>query len=541
MAKRSVERMVRESRAAWERFALWYDIVSEAYLYSIPGLDPYMESGGEPALRGERRGQRRHDHLFDGTLGNSAEKLANRMVAEQFTAGSDWAEMQKGPLMGAAGQPPARATKALQSLKQKIFQAIHASNFYLSVNAMALDAVVAGTGIMKVGIESEPVAKVRFDAVSQAEVALEGNHEGAVRGYYRKMDLTREEMLAPDMWPEASGIPADEDKDRAPKKHRVLEVTYEDLEESLWRYAVILMDGSGDRGVARQVIYERDYHVCPWICWRYSLLPGETRGRGPVFKAVPAARTVNHAKRIRLESASIRAVPSYTCLSDDVFNPRTVQMAPGLFIPVGSNDPQNPTIRAMEVAGDVQMNEIIIEDERAEIRTALLDAALPDPTGAVRSPTEIIERQRDAQHNLGSPYLRMTEEVGRPVLRAVAYLLGEAGKLPELAEHGQKLKNGVPAPLRLDGTDVAVQFVSPLVLAQQLADAQAIVRWAEAVAGAFGPQALMAGAVVEDAAQVLGEKMAVPAELIREVAQRGPMLEQAMAGGGQPAQPQGAM
>ena len=82
----------------------------------------------------------------------------------------------------------------------------------------------------------------------------------------------------------------------------------------------------------------------------------------------------------------------------------------------------------------MQLNELVIEALQEAIRMIMLDFALPEPEGPVRSATEIIERQAEARQQRGQPFLRMMDEIGRPLLRLVAYLLQELGQLPELAQ-----------------------------------------------------------------------------------------------------------
>ena len=523
--RRSIEALVAASKRAWARKAMWIDIIDEAFLYAAPGLNPYLAGAGYAQLHGEQAGQFRHDHLFDGTLAVAAEKHANRMVAELFPAGHDWAEMTQGPFFGMEDDPPARIREAMESIQKKTFQAIHASNFYLAANMMALDGVIAGTGLMKVGISQDASTLIEFDACSQAEVALEKGPRGQVWGFFRKLWLQRDGILS--MWPMARQLPErDRGEGNEPKHHDVLECTYYDPQASLWRYEVILRgEGHGDRRM-----YHREYRICPWVVWRYSLLPGEVQGRSPCFKATPAARTVNHAKRVLLETASIRGVPAFTYKSDGVLNPNNVRIAPGALIAVESNEHDNPTLRPLEAGGDLQLQQIVIEDERAAINAALLNNVLPEPTGAVRSATESIERQREALQTLGSPYLRIVEEVGRPVLRAVVQLLAEMGHMEELEAFGQQMEDGTPAPLRLDGSDVEVKFTSPLVLTQQLSDAQTIVQWGE-YTSVFGPEALTAGAKTELVAAELGDRLGVSETLIRRPEDANEMLMQQMAAG----------
>ena len=541
MAARSVEVTLAVGDAAWDTKRKYYDVISEAYYYAAPGLDPYLEGSGDETSHHLTEGQRRQDHIFDVTLPTDAEDHANEMCSETFPAGRSWAKLERGDLFAGDDEPPARQREAMKATAEKIFRAIHASNFYLALNTMAMDAVVAGTGLMKGSISRDSAALLDFEAVSQAEVALEPGARGSVGGYHRKMDLTRDEIRT--YWPQATGLPEVDrlEKNGKPRHYRVVESVYYDLDDGIWREQVILR--SHAKGTGDSEIWTREYMVCPWICWRYALLPGEVQGRSPVFKAVPGARTINHAKRVRLETASIRAVPAYTFVGEEVFNPNTVEIGPGVFIPVGSNDPSNPTIRPLEMAGDVPLNELVISDERQAIHETMARNAMPDPSGAVRSATEWLKREEQHLKKKHGPVLRMMEEVGRPVLRLVAFLLQSAGQLSELAALGRTDAQGRPVPFRLDGTDVKVTFSNPLVQLQQISDALQVFNWAQGVMQSFGPEGLVAGVAVERGAEVVGELMDIDERLIRRQDDQQAMLEQAMQQGGQPpgGQPQGGM
>lgn len=544
MARKSTDELVARSMRAWTRKARWYGLWQQVYELAAPGMDPYVEAGGEAALRGENAGQPRHDHLFDGTLARAVPKLANRMTSELFPAGQDWADLRAGPMlsMGTAMSAQVEQDRNVQRVKDAIFEAIHSSNFYLAANMMILDAVVTGTGVMKVGMSTDSAMSIEFDPCSQAEVAFEAGPRGQVFGFYRKMWLTREHIVV--MWPEADTKLPDEDEDadggQAPRHFTVHEATVYDPQTGVWHYDVIVV-GEGTGGHLK--VFQDEYLVSPWVVYRYMQLPGEVQGRSPAMAAVPDARTANHAIRIQLESASMRSIGAFTYTADSGFNPRTTRVRSGALIKVATNSRENPSLRALEVGGDVNLNQIVIEDTRAAIRATMLDVPLPEPTGAVRSATEIIARQREAQLLLGSPYRRLAEEVGRPVLRAVAYHLAKEGLVPELAEMAPRDETGEPMPFMLDGTDMEIQFTSPHVTAEDLTEAQSIIQWAESCQRAFGPEAFMSGAKVEDGPATLAERMQVPLDLVRsegERAQRMQQQQEAMAARGQPPQPQGA-
>ena len=541
MPHQSAEVLSMRAERAWARKRPYYSLHLSCWRYAAPGIDPFRSQVGSdyyPRQDSADMGSPRYNHLFDSTLVRSATKHANRLVSELFPSGRDWAEMREGPLFGREADDVQRMA-ALGMVQDKIFQAIHASNFNLACNAMTLDGVVSGTGCMKVGVSADSSTLLDFEAVNQVAVAFEAGPRGTIWGFYRKMAETREHIKV--LWPDAvlPEMDGSEMRERMPREYDVLECTTYDPEEGVWHYDVLMKaDGTESR-----TIFEREYVVSPWIAWRYQFLPGEVQGRSPVMAAIPDARTVNSITRIRLESASIRTAGIWTYRAEDVFNPDTADFVSGALLPVGSNDESDPTLRALPLPGDPQMGELVLADTRESIRQTMLDLALPEPTGAVRSATEIIERQRENQQQLGQPYLRLGEEVGRPVLRSVAYLLAEAGQLEELAAVQPAMPNGAPAPLMLDGRDVSVQFQSPLVNAQRLSDAESIVRWSEAAQVTAGPQGYQASVKTEELPAMLAEKMGVPMELVRSAQEREALaddLRQAQMEAQQPSPEQGA-
>ena len=514
MPRKAPEYVVAESDRAWKRKRSWYGICAEAWWYAAPGMNPYT-GGDEPGMgSGHTAGQRRHDHLFDGTLARAAERLPNRMVNELFPHGRHWADLHPGPFFLDADVDEEAEREILAMTQERVFANIHSADLSLELVSMTRDAIISGTGVLKIGISPDSGSLLHFEAVNQAEVALEAGPMGRVWGYHRKGRMRREHILA--TWNDAVNVPAGdpmEDREKEPKDHEFRESTYYDVQSGKWYMDVILLGADGRRGSGPVRIVEREYAVCPWIAYRYALLPGEVQGRSPVMAALPDARTLNHAKRVRLESASMRVAGMFTFLNDATFNPRTVRLQSGAFIPVGNNSRDNPTIRPLEVAGDVQLGELIIQDTVAALKETMLDFALPDATGAVRSATEIVERQAEARQQRGMPYLRLMQEVGRPLLRAATYLLQQAGQLPELSALQKPMQDGEPRPLLMDGTDIALQFVSPLVQAQRLSDAQTIVGWAESSQRAAGPEAWIAGAKTENIPAALADRMQVDESL----------------------------
>ena len=540
MARRTPEELIARAERAWQKKRPWYSIFWEAWQYASPGMNPYGTSyDAEYGLAMHAPSHVAYSYLFDGTVARAVERVPHRMTEEAFTPGQHWANMQAGPLMKPPDLPQKDLLKAIEISQKRLFAHLNAAPLLLELVKMVRDAYVSGTGCMKVGMSPDTGSMLHLEAVNQAQVAFEAGPMGTVWGFYRKAEMPREHVLA--TWPDAKDLPEDPlnlDPKAEPPKMQLAECTYYDPMSGLWYHDVIIEKGA--HASEHRRIVERDSPVCPWICYRYSLLAGEVQGRSPVMAALPDARVINHAKQVRLESASLRVAGMFTYRNDATFNPRTVRLRSGAFIPVGSNDRQDPTIRPLEVSGDVQLGELIITDLSAALKEGLLDMALPDPSGPVRSPTEIIERAAEARQQRGIPYLRLMHEVGRPLLRISSWHLSEAGQLPELDLITGQLDDGRPRPLMLDGTDLQLQFTSPHLQAQSLSDARSIVEWGEAARVTAGEEAFMAGAKVEDIPQILAEKMKVPVDVWRSKQDREQRMVQAMAaraqqaGGGEP-------
>ena len=523
MPRKTVEQVIAASDRAWRMKRLWTGLIYECWWYAAPGMNPYL-TGTDPehgSVHGHQ-GQERHQHLYDSTICRSAERVPSRMVEDMFPPGRDWADLSAGAMMQADGdEGEKKVTENIKATQDKLYANLRATNVSLELLSMVTDAFVSGTGLMKVGKSRDSGEILHFEAVNQAHVALEAGPMGRVWGFHRKAEMSREHILA--TWEDAKEgeMPREEEGDslggKEPRQWKVRESTYYDRTTGFWYTDVIVL---GDSDKTGKRIVERESPIPPWIAYRYRLLSGEVQGRSPVMAALPDARTLNHAKRVRLETASLRVAGIYTYVNDSTFNPRTVRLRSGSFWPVGSNARENPTIRPLEVSGDVQLGELIAEDAATALKETLLDMALPEPGGKVLSATEILERQAEARQQRGIPYLRMMYEVGRPLLQVATWILSEQGHLKELNLLNPPMKDGVPRPLRLDGTDVQLQFHSPHVQAQNLSDARTITEWAQAGQMAAGERGWEAGANVEAIPEELGKKMKVPGNLYRDEAER---------------------
>ena len=201
----------------------------------------------------------------------------------------------------------------------------------------------------------------------------------------------------------------------------------------------------------------------PWVTGRYSKVSGEIRGRGPALQALPDVRSLNKAKEFVLQKAAIDLAGMYTATDDGVTNPYNISISPGVVIPVGSNNSSNPSLQRLDTGSNLALAQFEINELQMSIKKALFND-LRDPTGAVRSATEVAIESRELAKRIGSAFGRLQTEVLVPIIKRVAAIL---------------TRRGLIQPLQLDGQDIEIKFTSPLARAQ---DAEDILNVQQAVA-----------------------------------------------------------
>jgi hypothetical protein len=179
-------------------------------------------------------------------------------------------------------------------------------------------------------------------------------------------------------------------------------------------------------------------------------------------------------------------------------------LTPGAIIPkaVGSSG-----LRPLEMPGNFDVSQLVLEDLRARIRHALLNDRLAAIENRRMTATEVLERAGEMARVLGASYGRMQSELITPLAVRAFHILRRRGEIPDL---------------NLDGRTVMLDYRSPLARAQAQRDVQNTLYWMESVAalGAEGQAAVNK----TETARWLGKALGVPTELIRS--DFGPVMPQ---------------
>ena len=529
MARMTPTATMKRSAAAWTDKDQWRSYLQSAYELALPHRNPYWGSGDGKHPNRQTPGQRKTDAVFDSTLQMSTVRFASRLQSELVPPFIKWGKLTPGPFI-----PPQLREKTSSQLKlytDTMFAAIQMSNFDTAANEFFLDLAM-GTAVMMV-VEGDDEMPVRFVTIPQSQVALEENGWGTVSGLFRQHSMKCRQIV--DMWPDAD-LPGGFDrmvKDSPEKDVDLTEATYWDAKDGIWYYDVMWKGQlpNASRG-ATHLLVKREYKESPWIATRWIKAAGEVQGRGPVLFALPDAKVLNKVKELVLKNASIAIAGVWTAVDDGVINPNHIRITPGAVIPVGSNGgARGASIQPLKFEGNFDVSQLLGEELANNIKQMMLDDSLPGEEGPVRSATEFIMRQKKLQADIGSPFGRLMTEFIRPLVQKTLYILSKKGVIP--MPDGKSIK--------INGGTVDVQITSPLAQVQNMNDVQTAIQWLQTVQ-AFGPEALLLGAKVEDMPSWLAEKLGVDPVLVRTKEERssmqgmgGQMLGmRAMGGGGVP-------
>jgi hypothetical protein len=229
-------------------------------------------------------------------------------------------------------------------------------------------------------------------------------------------------------------------------------------------------------------------------------------------------KSLNKAKEFVLQKAAIDLAGMFTATDDGVTNPYNIVISPGIVIPVGSNNSSNPSIQRMDTGANLQLAQFEIQELQTAIRRALFND-LRDPTGPVRSATEIAIESRELTKRIGSAFGRLQTEVLIPILKRVAHIL---------------TRRGLIQPMTLGGRDIEIKFTSPLARAQDGEDLMAVQQAVQFTLETAGPDQAKMAFKLEDFGTWAAEKTGMASELVRSQSEK----EQVMQAGAEAAQAQ---
>lgn len=423
----------RRKAAAKERDA-FKPMLDEAYEFAIPYRKGTRDTG---------QGEKRVNRVFDSTAIVSAFRFAGKIQQDLVPQG--FFTLKPGPLVIEASARDDLA-KQLEPIAKVVEGTFLSGEWDQAVHEMGLD-LAAGTGaiLMLPGDVNHPVRDI---AVPMDELMLEGGPYNDITGIFWERRWSYRAIL--EEFPD--GKFTEEFRKAAAEKPEDTICLYQDTvwerKSAKWvRYC--WAKENKDRGIE-----ETTSRTCPWITPRYYRVPGETYGRGPIMLAMPHIRTTNVAQKIMLQAAAIAMMGIYTAIDDGVFNPDNSPIAPGVFWKVARNGGVlGPSVQRFPDPR-IDLSGVVIDKFQMGIRSAMNDTALPPDTGAVRSPTEILERVKLLASDHMGAFGRLVRELVVPAVKRRIEICADLGLIP--------VKD-----MAVDQLLVMVEVQSPMALARE--------------------------------------------------------------------------
>lgn len=406
--------------------AKWRKVHEECYDYAIPFRSTFQEEG---------EGRDKHVEVYDSTAEDSAHKLVRRLSSALIPFGYNFLSFAPGESIpdeikrDVAGQ--------LEAYTKEFFRLLHRSNFYVEAPSSFYDLLV-GTAALLVQSTDEKYTAT-FTAVPISELYI--NEEEVFRKH--KMDPEVVEKT----WEGANVVrPHEQAKD---KKIEILESCIK-TDSGVYEYKVF------DKA-RNELLYYDTFRTSPWIVFRWSKVPGEVYGRGPIMSALPDIKTLNKTVEMVLKNAAIAISGVYTAADDGVLNPNLVEISPGTIIPVAFNGGVNG--RSLDVlprSGDFNVGDIVINDLRNSVKQKLFDTATAALDKTVRSAEEVRWRQKEELNMLGPVFTRIVFEFLEATVDRLVDLWASKGLLPKIEVDGQivKIDHHSPIALSQDSEDI---------------------------------------------------------------------------------------
>jgi len=494
-------------KKAKSRWMSWSDLWEEIYDYVLPHRESFFQ---------ESQASRRTENIYDETAVVGLPKFASRLQLGFFPPNGRAFRLAPGPEF-----PKELEGRGLQEELDKITDLLHEglrnSNFNAEMHEGLQDL---GIGTMNLlAEEGRFQGDLHFTSVPPTNIALLPGRMDGVSDWFRwnnHMDITEVKHRYPKA--KYSEKMAREQKKNPTRKTQIIEATiYDEKNKFKDEYTYYLISETDKEILIKEKMTGRGSN--PWITTRWSKSGFEVWGRGPVLQAMPAIKTLNLTVQLILENAEMAIAGSYVYDDDGVFNPDNITIQPGTFIPRSPGS----SIESLQSAGRFDVAQLVLDDMRRNVRKALFIDEL-DTRPNARTPlsaTEVSERLADVARDMGAVAGRMQKEFLQPLVERVIHIYTKQGLLQ------------IP---KVDGRELRIVPVSPLLRAQDQQDVSDFVRFQQTVASTFGPEITPVLYNQEAVIRYLAQKFGIQEELLADQSQvenNVAVLQQLMATQGQ--------
>ena len=485
-----LKRIMQRYKKAKGRWSSWTDLWEEMYDYVLPHRESFFQ---------ESAAARRTENIYDETAVVGLPKFASRLQLGFFPPNGRAFKLAPGPEF-----PKQAITKGLLQELDRITDLFHEglrnSNFNAELHEGLQDL---GLGTMNLLCEEGRfLGDLHFTAVPPTNLALLSGSMDRVSDWFRwnnEMELTEVKHRYPDA--QFTDKMLQIQKRDPNRKTKIIEATmYDEKDRFKDEYTYYLVSETDNAILIKKTLKGRG--SVPWITTRWSKSGFEVWGRGPVLQAMPAIKTLNLTVQLILENAEMAIAGSYVYDDDGVFNPDNITIQPGTFIPRSPGS----SIDTLQSPSRFDVGQLILDDMRRNVRKALFIDEF-DTRPNARTPlsaTEVSERLADVSRDMGAVAGRMQKEFLQPLVERIAKIYSDQGLID------------IP---KVDGRELRIVPVSPLLRAQDQQDVSDFVRFQQTIASTFGPEITPVLYNQENVVKYLAQKFGIMEELLADQGQ----------------------
>jgi hypothetical protein len=490
--------LAKQARKPWE--SLWQQCAE----WVMP-QSPSMLFGQE-SKSGEKRGQK----AYDGTPESANDVFTSGLHSGITPPNQKWFRWQAVPF-GLNKVPAVRAW--LEECEEITFFALNNSNWNQSINSVYRQIGAFGTAVNYIEEDLEKI--LRFSVFKLSDIAVIENRRNQVDTLFRSFKWSARNAF------EAWGAKCP-DVVKTAMQNNSMDLEFDFLHvvaprsdfdpantdrlnmpfQSLWIYPA-----------NKTVMDEGGYREFPYIVSRAETYPGEVYGRGPAIKALQDIGVLNQQEVTNLKAAHKMVEPPLQVPEDGFskaidLSPRAINLANRT---AGGYAKIEPIITGLNLPYAIEQQErkAAAVRQRFFVDVFLMLSDHPDMTA-----TEVLERKQEKLLILGPVLGRLQTETIDPVLDRVFRIMFDGGHFP-----------APPDELLMYAKDIKTEYLSPLALAQRMADVQAtraVYMDAAMIAKATGRTDAIDTLKDDEAIRLIAERHGAPAEILRskeEVAQ----------------------
>lgn len=421
----------------------WEPLLQKTYRYSQPNRNLFDKQPiGEPGDDTTTSGENLNWYVYDNTMSQATDILANRLISALVPAGKKWLTFVAGIDIDAEFR--AEVKKQLSRNTDMFFQYIWQSNFQLVIHECIMD-MIASTGFMVANEGFEEGKHLIFASLPPDRTYADEGPYGTFDAFfrdYRRLPFTHAEVMWNNIRKPDS--PVNNQDDAECDLFNLYEIVYKDYKLNRWIQVVIHQE-------TEALLFEQTHSTSPIIGFRSKKLSGEVYGRGSAMDYMPTAATINQAMHDEIVSANFKALPIWMGFGDGIFNPNTAKLIPNTVLscsPIASGTwPLTP----MPSAGDLQWGVVVINDLRDQIGRGMLSSPYGNVEDPSKTATEIIERKAEYVENASTMFSRLQRELFDPLVERIVSIMK---------------KNGDWNAPQVDGKKIAIRYETPLVISQ---------------------------------------------------------------------------